>query len=72
MRRMPSGGSRARGLGRAGFCRRSADGYEYGAVVFGCSDEKILNTFEIGLIESFQSRALELLEKNKSVLEIIN
>jgi DNA-binding NtrC family response regulator len=46
----------------------NADGYEYGAIVFGCSDEKILNTFEIGLIESFQSRALELLERNKSVL----
>lgn len=46
----------------------NADGFEYGAIVFGCSDHKILNTFEIGLIESLQNRALELYEKNRSVL----
>jgi len=45
------------------------DGFEYGAIVFGCSDAKILNTFEIGLIESLQSRTLELLEKNRSFLK---
>lgn len=44
------------------------DGFEYGAIIFGCSDPKILNTFEIGLIESLQSRALELLEKNRGFL----
>ncbi len=44
-------------------------GFDYGVIFFGCSDEKILNTFEIDLIESLINRVTELFSRAKLQFE---
>ena len=59
------------GLGSALIARlfNAEQGFDYGVIFFGCSDERIHNTFEIDLIESLISRVTELFAKSKVLFE---
>ena len=59
------------GLGSALIARlfNAEQGFDYGVIFFGCSDDRIHNTFEIDLIESLVSRVTEIFAKSKVLFE---
>lgn len=44
---------------------------DYGVLFFGCADDRILNTFELDLIESLANRVVELFSRTRVEREIV-
>lgn len=59
------------GSGLAVRLQRAEGGGDYGVLFFGCADDRILNTFELDLIESLANRVVELFSRTKVEREIV-
>ncbi|MDZ7271559.1 MAG: sigma-54 dependent transcriptional regulator [candidate division KSB1 bacterium] len=59
------------GSGLAVRLQSSTGNGDYGVLFFGCADERILNTFELDLIESLVNRVLELFARTRVEREIV-